>query len=124
MNSFKNWNESSKCEPSRVVFPNSEDDVRQMIVKAKGAGKRIRVVGNAVCSFGDISMCDDGDYILNMKKYNQLVDFNQEKKTVTAQAGMSLADLINILKRNEAHLALRNMGDCTKESLGGLMGTG
>lgn len=122
--SFRNWNGSQKCFPCKIEYPRTTQEIKQVVQMAAKSGKRIRVVGRGVHTYGYISMCDPDDIILNLQYYNQVLIIDKETKTVTAQAGIALEDLLPHLESSKVRLALRNMGEITEQCLGGVTGTG
>ena len=121
---FSNWNKSSKCRPSQIKSPKTVQEIRAIVQLACKKQKRIRVVGGSVHTYGSISMCDEQDMIVNLERFNKVLDINKAEKTVTAQAGIALEDLIPKLESKQVRLALRNMGEITKQCLGGVTATG
>jgi len=66
-------------------------------------------------------MCNDGDIILNLKNFNKVLGVDKENRTITAQAGCSLDDMMATLEREK--LALVNVGGTTQQTLGGVTAT-
>ncbi len=122
--SFRNWNGSQKCRPGKIEYPRTTAEIKEIVQSAAQSGKRIRVVGRGVHTYGYISMCDSDDIILNLQYYNQVLIIDKNAKTVTAQAGIALEDILPHLESPKIRLALQNMGEITEQCLGGVTGTG
>jgi FAD/FMN-containing dehydrogenase len=121
---FRNWNGSQACRPSKVHYPRTQKEIEALVKQAYTDETRIRVVGRGVHTFGFISMCDPNDLILNFQHYNQIIDVDKEQKTVTAQAGIALEDLLPHIEDDKVRLALSNMGEIAEQCLGGVTATG
>ena len=63
-------------------------------------------------------MCNDGDVIVNLKNFSKVLSVDKKNRTVTAQAGCTLDDMMPTLEREG--LALLNMGETTEQTLGGV----
>jgi L-gulonolactone oxidase len=124
MPTFQNWNGGNECFPSRIQTPTTTKAIQNIVQYACKHNKRIRVVGRGVHTYGYISMCDQGDIIMSLQNYNKVIDINLMAKTITAQAGIDLEDMIAKLEDRNVRLALRNMGEITKQCLGGVTATG
>ena len=66
-------------------------------------------------------MCDDGDVIVNLKHFNRVISVDKKNRTITAQAGCSLEDMMAALDKEG--LALVNMGEAIEQTLGGVTAT-
>jgi hypothetical protein len=79
---------------SRVCTPRSERQVLEMLEWARKEGRRVIVAG-AAHTMGSHTLCEDG-LLLQMKFLNS-VQFDTEKRTVTAQAGAKWSEVIRVL---------------------------
>jgi len=113
-----NYSGTSKCRPSAVHYPTTTLEIQTIIRQARTANRRIRTVGcidggssvgssNQSRTRGSLSMCDDGDIIICMQNYNKIVNLDVQNRTITAQAGCTVDDMIPSLRREG--LALPNI---------------
>ncbi len=115
---FRNWAGNQVCLPSERHSPTSVDEIAALVVRAEGAGLRVKVVG-AGHSFTDAA-CTDG-ILLSLDHLNSIEGVDKERNQVTVQAGIRLFDL------NEAlagyGLAMPNLGDIAYQSIAGAIAT-
>ena len=116
-----NWNGTSECHPSEVHFPSTIDEIQSIIRQTRHANKRLRIIGHRAHTWGLISMCDDGDVVVNLGHFNKVLSVDEKNRTITAQAGCSLEDMVATLEKEG--LALLNMGEATEQTLGGVTAT-
>lgn len=116
---WTNWAGDETCRPSRILQPQSVDELASATSSAAAAGQTVRVVG-AGHSFSD-QVCTDG-LLLNLDRLSGLQHVDTEAGLVTVGAGTRLADLNVQLARHG--LALPNLGDIDRQSIAGAMSTG
>ena len=116
-----NWNGTSQCHPSQVHYPSSIGEIQSIIRQTRSDNKRLRIIGHRAHTWGSISMCNDGDVIVNLKNFNKVLSVDRKNRTITAQAGCSLDDMMPTLEKER--LALINMGEATEQTLGGVTAT-
>ena len=120
------------CHPSSVHRPKSVDEIRSIVRQARTEGRRICTVGRIDRSasasaasasawpwsgssgslgtaridgtWSPLSLCDDGDVIISMEKYNQVVSLDVTDRTMTVQAGCTLDDIVPTLRRERMAL--------------------
>lgn len=83
----KDWTNGFPVAPSAVVFPESNEQVIELVKYAIGAdvalvpsGGRTGLSGGAVAGHGEI--------VVSFDRMNKILDFNAEDKLVTCQAGV------------------------------------
>uniref|UniRef100_A0A4W2DRS5 L-gulonolactone oxidase n=2 Tax=Bos TaxID=9903 RepID=A0A4W2DRS5_BOBOX len=91
----------------------------QVLALARQQNKRVKVVGGGH-SPSDIA-CTDG-FMIHMGKMNRVLKVDTEKKQVTVEAGILLADLHPQLDKHG--LALSNLGAVSDVTAGGVIGSG
>ncbi|ELK17487.1 L-gulonolactone oxidase [Pteropus alecto] len=91
----------------------------QVPALARQQNKWVKVVGGGH-SPSDIA-CTDG-FLIHMGKMNRVLQVDTEKKQVTVEAGIHLADLHPQLDKHG--LALSNLGAMSDVTAGGIIGTG
>lgn len=117
--SWTNWAGNQSCAPTAIRRPTGEADLVAIVKEAARAGIRVKCVG-AGHSFTPIA-CTDG-VLVDLAKYGRVVGHDPGARTVTVQAGISLAKLSDEL--DQRGLALENMGDISYQSIAGATATG
>ncbi|KAF3818431.1 hypothetical protein GH733_011848 [Mirounga leonina] len=116
---FQNWARTYGCCPEIYYQPTSVEEVREVLALARQQNKRVKVVGGGH-SPSDIA-CTDG-FMIHMGKMNRVLQVDTEKKQVTVEAGILLADLHPQLGKHG--LALSNLGAVSDVTAGGVIGSG
>ncbi len=115
---WSNWAGNQTCAPTAIRKPRSEDELCALVRQATAAGTRVKCVG-AGHSFTPIA-CTDG-ILVDLADYGRVLDHDVEARTVTVQAGITLAALCDEL--DQRGLALENMGDIAYQSIAGATAT-
>ena len=83
----KDWTNGFDVAPSAVVFPESVDQIQELVryanqqdVKLVPSGGRTGLSGGAVAG--------DGEVVVSMDRMNRILDFQAEDRLVTCQAGV------------------------------------
>lgn len=101
-----------------VLYPETRDE----LIDAVKTSVSFRAIGGG-CSFNDCLRLDTADgRLISLMKMKKMVYIDFEKKYVRVQAGMIVHDLI--LELEKVGLALRNMGNYDKQSIGGAIAGG
>uniref|UniRef100_A0A8D1FUT1 L-gulonolactone oxidase n=1 Tax=Sus scrofa TaxID=9823 RepID=A0A8D1FUT1_PIG len=116
---FQNWAKTYGCCPEMYYQPTSVEEIREVLALARQQNKRVKVVGGGH-SPSDIA-CTDG-FMIHMGKMNRVLKVDMEKKQVTVEAGILLADLHPQLDKHG--LALSNLGAVSDVTAGGVIGSG
>ncbi|XP_030054536.1 L-gulonolactone oxidase [Microcaecilia unicolor] len=116
---FQNWAETYGSQPELYFQPTSVEQVKEILDLARQRSKRVKVVGGGH-SPSDIACTDD--FMIHMNKMNKVLKVDKEKKQVTVEAGILLAELNEEL-RNYG-LALSNLGAVSEVAAAGVIGTG
>jgi FAD-linked oxidoreductase len=116
---MKNWSTYHHWTPAEIASPRSEEEIQQLIRQAIEQKKKVRIIGSAH-SFMPLWTTDQ--LLINLDQYQGLVSIDQEQQQATVRAGTKLYTLGETLF---AHgLAMKNLGDIDRQSLGGTIGTG
>ncbi|RKP09805.1 L-gulonolactone oxidase-like protein [Thamnocephalis sphaerospora] len=115
---FENWAKTYECKPALFFEPESEEQVVEIIRRARAEGKTCRAVG-AGHSPSDLA-CTEG-YMIGTDRLNRLLDVDRDAQRVTVQGGMRLHDLHRYLHKHG--LALSNLGSISDQSVAGLIAT-
>jgi L-gulonolactone oxidase len=115
---WSNWAGNQTCAPAEVRQPTHEAELVGIVEEAARRGQRVKCVG-AGHSFTPIA-CTDG-VMVDLRRYGRVLSHDPERRTVTVEAGITLAALCEELDRRG--LALENMGDIAYQSIAGATAT-
>ena len=76
----ENYNSAYVSYPSHIYTPSSVWEIWHIVRRAKWQGKRVRVVGSHVHSWGGLSMSDEGQVVIDTEKFNDILDLDTAKK--------------------------------------------
>jgi FAD/FMN-containing dehydrogenase len=116
---WHNWSGSVGCAPGRIVAPGSEAEVAAAVREAAREGASVRVVGSGH-SF--VPLCATDGVLVTLDALHGVVEVDAERRRATVWAGTKLHRLGPLL--HAAGLAMANLGDIDRQSLGGAVGTG
>jgi FAD-linked oxidoreductase len=116
--SWSNWAGNQTCAPVEVRQPTHEAELVGIVEEAAARGQRVKCIG-AGHSFTPIA-CTDG-VMVDLRRYGRVLSHDPERRTVTVEAGITLAALCEELDRRG--LALENMGDIAYQSIAGATAT-
>jgi L-gulonolactone oxidase len=116
---WRNWGRNQVCQPAAEELPYSELEVIEAVRRARRTGQRVKVTGSGH-SFTDIA-CTDGRLVA-VDCLDRMVAVDEESRTVTVEAGMTIRTLNAQLA--ERGLALENMGDIDRQTVAGAISTG
>lgn len=115
---WRNWGGNQACTPLAVPQPTSEEEIVALVRQASDEGRRVKVYG-AGHSFTDIA-CTDG-YLVNLDRYDRILDIDRERNRVRVEAGISIARLGEELAK--VGMAQPNLGDIAYQSIAGAVST-
>jgi L-gulono-1,4-lactone dehydrogenase len=113
---WQNW-AGNQRSTAAVARPSTCDELVAVVRQAAADGRRIKPVGSGH-SFTDIARTDD--LRLELDRMAGLVSV--DGRLVTVQAGMRLADLVEVLAARG--LAMANLGDIDEQTIAGAISTG
>ncbi|MEJ8544296.1 D-arabinono-1,4-lactone oxidase [Brevibacillus borstelensis] len=116
---WKNWAGTVKSRPSRIVFPESVDDVVGIVKQCVEQGLRIRAVGSGH-SFTRLVQTDE--CLISLDRLQGLASVDPEKGIVEVWAGTKLKALGDQLCSHG--LSQENLGDINAQSIAGAVSTG
>src|SRR5690625_2141643 len=116
---MKNWSGNQKWSPEIILYPTSEEEIKEIIQKAREDDKQIRTIGSSH-SFTPLNVTDS--VLLSLDRLQGLASVDHEQQQVTVRSGTKLY-IINELLAEEG-LALENMGDINVQSEAGALSTG
>jgi len=115
---WTNWAGDESCRPAVVAQPGSVDELSDVVARATAAGRTARAAG-AGHSFGDL--VPTSGVIVSLDGLGGVLSVDTAAGLARVAAGTRLRDL-NVLLA--AHgLALANLGDIDRQSVGGAMST-
>ena len=116
---MRNWSGHLRWQPSVYLQPDSEEAIKQLVIKAAEEGRKIRVIGSGH-SFS--SLCPTDDYLLSLDNFQGIIEVDAARKQVRVKAGTKLNQLnLDLAKHG---LALENLGDIDVQSIAGAISTG
>ncbi|MEN9303915.1 MAG: hypothetical protein RL264_2344 [Bacteroidota bacterium] len=114
---MKNWSENVIWNPTQVAMPKNEQEIIDLIHKARSEKKRVRMIGSGH-SF--TPLCETDDIAISLDNMQGII--SREGNLVTVHAGTKLYRLGDELAA--IGLAQENLGDINKQSLAGAISTG
>lgn len=118
-NRWANWSGGVTSTPATLATPATEAELSALLKQASDDGRSIRVVGTGH-SF--TPLCATDDLLISLDGLQGLISASPNDRIATFWAGTKLHAVGDPLW---AHgLALANMGDIDRQSLGGAIGTG
>ncbi|MDB5225997.1 MAG: hypothetical protein JWN78_190 [Bacteroidota bacterium] len=113
--SFKNWAKNVRFKAPFFTQPETEQEIIDLIKQHQ----KIRVVGSG---HSWSALCESEGLLMNLEKYNKVLELNKPAKTIKVQAGIKLHQL-NILLDKEG-MALSILGSIAKQTIAGAISTG
>jgi L-gulonolactone oxidase len=109
------WNKNLKHDYQQLFTPTQEKNIAEIVKSAE----KVKVFGNKQSS-ADIAA--NSDVLIDMRKYNKIVNINQEKKQITIQSGATLKTLIETAEAN--NWCIPCLPDIDTVTIGGAIATG
>jgi FAD-linked oxidoreductase len=100
-------------------MPRNVEEVIEIVQRASREGKTVRVAGSGH-SFTDLVKTNQ--MIVSLDHLNRVLEVDTRTREATVQAGKRLYKLNDTLQRYG--LAMENLGDINRQSIGGAIGTG
>jgi FAD/FMN-containing dehydrogenase len=116
---WKNWSGSLRFTPGKVVTPESEEEVVQLIKAARKDNKKLRVVG---AGHSSSPLVKTDDILFSLKNFKGVEAPDLQKNRATVLAGMTVKEAGKDLYRHG--LAMHNTGDVDVQTVAGTIGTG
>ena len=115
---WTNWCRLYRSEPAEVFTPRDEAELAALLVRASEEKRTVRPVGGSH-SFTPLAHTDE--ILLDMRNFHGLYAVDPLGGTVTLGAGTHLWELPALLE--PYGLALANMGDIDRQTIGGALST-
>lgn len=116
---WTNWSGHVSCNPSEISYPETEEQVVEIVQKAIQNNQKIRILGRGH-SFSQLVQTND--IIVCLDKLSGLIEINNDKTEATVWAGTQIKELGGLLF--EHGLAQENLGDIDVQSIAGATATG
>ena len=116
---WTNWGRTAQCHPSRLLVPQSVEELAADVYAAAQRGETVKPVG-AGHSFSEIAVAPDIQ--LSLSGLGGLLGVDAARSRVTLGAGTNLHQIPGLL---EPHgLAMPNLGDVDRQTISGATSTG
>ncbi|MFZ9358336.1 MAG: D-arabinono-1,4-lactone oxidase [Ilumatobacteraceae bacterium] len=116
--SWSNWAGNQRVEHASRYLPKTELELQQIVRHATANNTRIKAVGSGH-SFTAIAIAEE--ILVDLSHYDQVVEIDKIKNTVTVQSGIQLSKLNLELHKNG--LAMQNLGDISYQTIAGAIST-
>ena len=116
--SWSNWAGNQRVEQASRYLPKTESELQQIVRHASTNRLRVKAVGSGH-SFTAISLAEE--ILIDLSHYDQVIEIDKIKNTVTVQSGIQLSKLNIELHRN--NLAMQNLGDIAYQTIAGAIST-
>ena len=115
---LSNWARNQTWSPAEALHPRSTDEIADIVRAAHAAGQRVKVIGGGH-SFTAVAATDGVQLALD--RLDRVPDLDLDRGQITVGAGIALRRLNDVLA--EAGLAMPNLGDIDRQSIGGAIAT-
>lgn len=109
-----NWSGTHEARPCKLEYPESEEEILDLVQKARIQGAKIRVMGSGL-SPNAIGFSDET--VISLAMMDKVISVDEEKRQVRVQAGIRVEKLTEALK--EYGLTLQNFASIAEQQLGG-----
>lgn len=116
--SWINWAGNQQCHPLKIQTPLDLQELSAAIREGAAQKLTIRAVGSG---YSRSELCL-GEYLINTKNLNRILQVDKEKKQVRVEAGITMQALNDALQ--SYGLALSNQAAMSELTLGGALATG
>ncbi|XP_023737860.1 L-gulonolactone oxidase 3 [Lactuca sativa] len=123
-NSYGVWGDRKDCRASNVIYPTTQQQLLSIVANAAKNKLKLKVVSKFSHTIPKFACPAAGNtsVLISTQNYNSGIDIDVSALTVTADAGVSLRDLIN--KVEDAGLSLVAAPYWEGVSVGGVISTG
>lgn len=116
---WKNWSGSLEFRPGKILMPESEEEVSEIVSRAGRQNKYVRVVG---AGHSSSPLVKTNDILLSLTNFKGVEYPDMEKHRATVLAGMTVKEAGQGIYRYG--LAMHNTGDVDVQTVAGAIGTG
>ena len=119
MASWRNWAGEQSCEPEAIERPGSLDELCEVVGRAAGSGRPVRVSASGH-SFTGIALTDG--VMVRLDRLHRILDFDPGSGLFKVEGGIVLGELNRFL--DERGVAFANLGDIDRQTVAGSISTG
>jgi FAD-linked oxidoreductase len=117
--SWTNWAGDQSCRPTRILRPDSRDELAEAVAGAAAAGEKVRVAASGH-SFTEAALTEGT--MVRLEALSGVLDADRGSGLVRVGGGTVLADLNEQLAG--LGLAMENLGDIDRQTIAGAISTG
>lgn len=117
-----NYQSTFFCEPGVIYAPTNIVEVQDVVKDALASGNTIMTGNRKFSSQIDAACTADNQVQITLENMDQVVDFDEQNKTITVQAGMRFNKLNDYLR--DTGLAINMVTELGTFSIGGMLGSG
>lgn len=117
-NKIYSWGKAQTWYPTEIYTPETIDEIREILAKAKLAKVCVHVLGG-LHSMNDIAITSG--YMIRTEKLCKILNIDKDKLTVRVEGGILIHDLIHVLMKEG--LTLPNQGYITEQAVAGAIAT-
>lgn len=105
--------------PDIVIRPGNTREISEIVKIANEEKTPITIRGGGCCEFGGSKPIGDGGILLDMKRMDKIINIDQDNLIVTVEAGISWAELNDILSEFGLYTGCLGPGSGMSASVGG-----
>lgn len=100
-NSYGVWGDRQTCRALNIVYPTTEEQLRQELANANKNNLKVKIVTKFSHTIPKLACPSNSknSVFISTEKYDSTVDINMEKLTVTADGGVGLRKLIDTIEK-------------------------
>lgn len=116
---WQNWAGTCESRPAKIFFPESVEEITELVCKARSSSTSIRVIG-AGHSFTPLAHTDE--WLISLDRLCGIISVDSERLTATVWGGTRLKQISEVL--GKMGFAQENLGDINVQSIAGAISTG
>ena len=116
---WRNWAGDQRCSPASIELPGSRDELAGIVRRAAERGLAVKASASGH-SFTEIALTDG--VMVRLDRLHRILELDREAGLIKVEAGFVLGELNRRL--DGLGLALENLGDIDRQTLGGSIATG
>ena len=116
---WRNWAGDQRCSPASIELPGSRDELAGIVRRAAERGLAVKASASGH-SFTEIALTDG--VMVRLDRLHRILELDREAGLIKVEAGIVLGELNRRL--DALGLALENLGDIDRQTLGGSIATG
>lgn len=124
-NAYGRWADPSPCRASTVVYPRTEEEIRQAVATATQKNMKVKVVtgfGHSIPKLTCPGSPPENSMLISTAEYSSSVEVDPANLRVTADSGVGIRDLIDRVEESGLSLVAATYWEGV--SLGGAVSTG